>query len=55
VGNWLPRRTLVAVLGVLLLCGAWERYGRLTAADRVAPDVRAAVERLAGCAMWSSS
>jgi hypothetical protein len=44
VGSWLPRRTLVGLIGVLLVCGAWEGYGRLTAADRMTPAVRAAVE-----------
>ena len=36
----LPRRTLLALLGVLAFCALWEGYGRLTASARLAPEVR---------------
>lgn len=40
---WLPRRTLLALIGVLVFLGAWDGYGRLTAGGRMAPELRAAL------------
>jgi len=40
----LPRRTLLALVGVLLFYSLWEGYGRATAGARLAPEVREAMQ-----------